>query len=70
MINSSDTCILDWKTEKADLKRVEQTPMFGAATALQTLTADTELTSRLESTAVDEKQAGEQTVNVLMFMSA
>ena len=56
MINGSDTCIHSWKTEEADHKRVEQTPMFSVATALQTLTADTDLTSRLESTADDESR--------------
>lgn len=35
--------------------------MFSAVAALQTL---------MESTAIDEKQAEEQTVNVLMFMRA
>ena len=44
--------------------------MFSAVAALRTLTANIELKSRLESTAVDERQAGEQTVNMLMFMSA
>ena len=44
--------------------------MFSIVAALQTLTADIELKSRLESTAVDEKQAEKQTVNMLMFMSA